>query len=412
MDGAQIAMSAIGPQDLYVWGQENGWMPNQYSHTPFVISQRFFKMYNLGGFLGNTINIDLNANDLPDLLSNMHLKFSLPINDANNQPIVYSPMVGRAIIDTVKFIVDGKILEQLTDDWYIIRDELFLDADQKLAMYSVTGPATTNSVGGDYIVPLEFFFCQRKGSKNPYFPICATHNSKISIVFSFINSSWVTQSTVDLVNPMLILEGVTLSDYERQYYRRTPLVYKVPIASKESQLEYNNGVAVMHLTAKYPVSMMVWFIRNKQFETTDSRFFQNRYDFGYSTKYISSAVPVTFFDGTTSNYIDVIDQVIMYFNGHNILSNFTDGVYHSVVQPIDHGLSIPTKNMYMYCFTSNPTKLDMNGAVDFSQLDYKSTHIDISFLPQYNVQSNFSMNLYYYGYITLQIANGTVSFST
>jgi hypothetical protein len=323
-------------------------------------------------------------------------------------------MVGRAIISSVAFMVDGNIIEMLTDDWYIIRDELFLDADQKLAMYNVVGKPTENSTGGDYIVPLEFFFCHRKRSHNPYFPICATNNSIISIVFNFNPQDWITntESVIDMINPILIVEGITLSDSERLYYQTHTISFDIPTAYREAQLDYVNGIAVLHLTANYPVNMMVWFIRNKQFETLNTDFFQNRYDYGYTTKYISSSVPVTFFDGTTSNYIDVIDQVTMYFNGVNILTNFTDGVYHSIKQPLDHGLSIPTNNMYMYCFTDNPTSYDTNGTVNFANLNYKSTHLDISFLQQYNVQSEFSLNMYYYGYQNLTVENGVVSFST
>lgn len=414
MEGAQVALSATGPQDQFVWGLSDSWIPKMSTHTPFVTSQRFFNLVSLSGFLGQIVKVDLKPKDLPDLLSNMHLKFTIPVNDSLGNPIVYSPMLGRAIINSVSFMIDGNIVEQITDDWYSIRDDIFLTADQQLAMYSVVGPSTSTSVGGDYIVPLDFFFCQRKGSNNPYFPLCATSNSVITVSFEFNNMEWITNttSTIDMSNVMLIVEGVTLSDEERLYYQTNPMQFDIPTASREAQLDYVNGVAVMHLSAKYPVSMMVWFIRNKQFETLDSRFYQNRYDYGYSTKYISSSIPVTFFDGTTSNYVDVIDQVTMYFNGINVLTDFPDGVYHSVKQPMDHGLSIPTKNVYMYCFTDKPMSYDKNGAINFSLLDYKSTHLDISFLQQYNVQAQYTMNLYYYGYTRLTIADGRVSFST
>ena len=414
MEGARIAMSATGPQDPFVWGDSNSWVPKQHTHSPFVVSQRHLTLSNLNGFLGNTVQVDFKANDLQDLLSNMHLKFTLPINDSHGNQIVYSPMVGRAIINSVAFMVDGNIVELITDDWYIIRDELFLDADQKFAMYNVVGQASQNSTGGDYIVPLEFFFCHRKGSHNPYFPICATNNSVISVVFNFNPQEWFTNTTdsIEMIKPILIVEGVTLSDEERLYYQTTPITFDIPTAFREAQLDYVNGVAVLHLTANYPVTMMVWFIRNKQFENLDSRFFQNRYEYGYSTKYISSSIPVTFFDGTTSNYIDVIDQVTMYFNGVNVLSDFPDGVYHSIKQPMDHHLSIPTKNMYMYCFTEDPVSYDKNGTVNFANLNYKSTHLDISFKQQYNVQSTFTLNMYYYGYQKLTVANGVAKFST
>jgi hypothetical protein len=65
----------------------------------------------------------------------------------------------------------------------------------------------------------------------------------------------------------------------------------------------------------------------------------------------------------------------------------------------------------MYCFTDNPKNYNKNGSVNFKNLNYKSTHLDISFLQQYNVQSQFSLNMYYYGYKSLKVANGVASFS-
>ena len=410
MSGALTALSANSPQDSYVWGNGYTWSPEIQTHSSFATTQRAIPIPNLQQiFLGTVSQVDLKPTDLPDLLSNMHLSFSLP-------PGTYTPQVGRAIISRVDFLIDGSPIESITDDWYIIRDELFLDADQKNSIYQATGSPNSTNPGGNYIIPLELFFCHRKDSSNPYLPVCALSSSVLSVVFFFNDQNWITNSDtrIDLINPQLIIEGQTLSTEERLYYQTTPLSYNIPIAYREAQLNYTNGVAVLHLTANFPVSMMVWFIRNSSYETGDPRFFASRYDYGYTTKYIYSSVPVVNFDQTTNNYIDVIQQVVMYFNGNNVLSTFPDGIYHSVVQPMDHNLSVPTKNMYMYCFTDSPKEFQLDGAADFTKLDYKTTHLDVTFLPQFTtqIQNEFSLNLYYSGFRNLLIANGRASFST
>ena len=379
------------------------------THTQFATQQRAIPVVNLqNAYLGNAFQVDMKASDLPDLLSNMYLKFTLP-------PGTYTPQIGRAVLSQINFMIDGSSIEILTDDWYIIRDELFLDADQKLSMYNATGN-TSPCTGGDYIVPLELFFCHRKNSPNPYLPTCALSSTTISVKLYFNSQDWITNSVtnIDLENVFLIVEGQYLSLEEKLFFINGSFEYNIPIAAYNPLVTYKNSLAVLNLTANFPVSMMVWFIRNTLYETGDPRFFDSRYSYGYTTKYITSSVPVTYFDGTTNNYIDVIDQVTMYFNGQNVLSTFPDGIYHSIQQPMHHGLSIPTKNIYLYCFTNIPKEFQLDGAIDFTKLDYKTTHLDIAFKPEYltDIQNGFTLNMYYAGFQKLVVANGRAGFST
>jgi hypothetical protein len=62
----------------------------------------------------------------------------------------------------------------------------------------------------------------------------------------------------------------------------------------------------------------------------------------------------------------------------------------------------------MYCFSERPTEYNSGGALDFSQLNSQTTHLDIKFSDRYAAQiaSDYSMNLFYYGYVTLEIADG------
>jgi hypothetical protein len=194
----------------------------------------------------------------------------------------------------------------------------------------------------------------------------------------------------------------------------TPLQYEIPIAYRENSIPFTTNITEVHLTPDFKVAMMVWFIRDLRYENGDPAYFNYRYKFGYTTKYIHSSIPVTNFDGSTNNYINVIDNVTMYFNGIQYLTSFPDGVYHSIVQPMEHGLSVPTRDMYMYCFTENPKNGQTDGAVDFSDLDYKTTHIYVKFLDLYaeQISNGFSFNLYHYGFRNMTIADGTATFSS
>ena len=98
----------------------------------------------------------------------------------------------------------------------------------------------------------------------------------------------------------------------------------------------------------------------------------------------------------------------MYLNNQNVLSNFPGGLYYSYKQPLDHGLTVPSKNLYVYCFGKSPAEYTQEGALDFKTLNSQTTHLDIKFLDTYTPQiaSQYLLHLYYYGYVTLEVAGG------
>jgi hypothetical protein len=429
--GALTALAAIGPQEKYMYGGESLWMPKILQHTPFAITQRFLLPLKSGNekFLKSTrtFSVDIHPRESGDLLSNMYLSTSLPALPVGYN---YTPLVGRAIIKKVEFLIDGQPIETLTDDWYILRDQLFLDADEKLAMYQATslGQSESNVVPATDVVkmmiPLEFFFCRRHSDRKfgreklekPFFPLCAILKQTVTIRFTFHDSTWITNApadasgnTVDLIEPKILLEEITLSPRERMYYQNHELNFKVNRVWEEAVQPYAGGKAVMNLTANFPVSMITWFVRNQNYEDeSSSAYYASRYQYGYSTDYIQAAVPVTFFNGVTINFLDIIQSATLYLNNENVLSNFPGALYYSYKQALDHGLSVPTKNIYMYCFGDNPKEYNQEGYVDFRTLNSQTTHLDLIFDPILSpqIEKSYTMYLYYYGYVPLQISGG------
>ena len=413
--GALTALAAIGPQEKLLYGGESYWTPQITQHTPFAITQRYIPLIAPQGCLGKTVQVDIFPRENGDLISNMYLKCSLPAG-------TYTEMVGRALINKVEFLINGQVIESLTDDWYIIHDQLYLDADERLGLYQLVSNGTPEgsdvvcqSPGQiDLMIPLDFFFCHRFTHKRmrdkPFFPMCAIGFQTVSVRFTFNSQAWITPqtSTIDLINPQLLLEEVWLSPGERMYYMKTPIDLKIQRVWKESTQTFQNGVARINFTANFPASVIVWFIRNKKYEQQSSAYYSSRYTYGYTTKYILATVPVNFFNGTTLNYIDTIDYATIFLNNQNVLSNFPGALYYTFKQALDHGFTIPNKSMYMYSFSEIPRYRAESGTFDFSKVDSRSSFIDIKFLEQYaaQIQSEFSLNLYYYGFATLHIENG------
>ena len=429
--GALTAIAAIGPQEKYMYGGESIWMPKIIQHTPFAITQRFLLPLKSGNekFLDSlrTFSVDIHPRSSGDLLSNMYLSVSLPALPVGYD---YTPLVGRAILKKVEFLIDGQPIETLKDDWYILRDQLFLDADEKIAMYQATslGQSESNVVPATDVVkmmiPLDFFFCRRHSDRKigreklekPFFPLCAILQQTVTIRFTFHDSTWITNAPVDangnpidIINPRVLIEEITLSPRERMYYQSHDLNFKVNRVWAEAGQPYSGGKAILNLTADFPVSMITWFVRNQDYEDeSDSAYYKSRYQYGYSTDYIQAAVPVTFFNGVTINFLDIIQSGTLYLNNQNVLSNFPGSLYYSYKQALDHGLSVPTKNIYMYCFGNNPKEYSQEGYVDFSTLNSQTTHLDLTFDPILapQIEKSYTMYLYYYGYVPLQISGG------
>lgn len=420
--GALISMAAIGAQEPYVFGGQSHWIPHIDQHTPFSVSQRLTNPVVVAGtILGSSVQIPIAIRECRDLISDIFLQCTIPSLPSGK---VYCETIGRALLSKVELIIDGVPYELLTDDWYIIHDQFFLDADEKNTNYKSfnAGFPENQSISisdpKQLIIPLNFFFCRSKtGSNRPYLPTCALANSSMIVRIEFNTASWITDATVDengkiidITNVRLIIEEITLGPAERIYFMNTRHVFRIPQVWREAVQQFRDGQVRVNFTPSFPISMMAWFIRKKSYENDVSSVAPYRYTLGYTTNFIRASTPVTFFNGTTLNFIDVIQSATLYINNNNVLSNFPGALYYSYKQPIDHGLSIPTKNIYMYSFSKNPKMLE--GGLDFAKLNTSTSHLDITFSPEYasEITASYNLHMYYYGYRTIEINNGRMAY--
>jgi len=291
----------------------------------------------------------------------------------------------------------------------------------------VSYSATANVVpSSDIVTPLEFFFCRRHSANNkarerlrrPYFPLCAMWNQRLYVRFTFQPNTWWCNAPVgsrmdiyspDATNlPTLITEEILLNDDERLYYMNTPLKYLVPKVQKESTLSFSGNNPSLELTANFPVQTLAWFFRNENYENvSDGRYSDSRYSYGYTTQYIATGIQLQFPSGN-SNFVDVINTAKITLNNVDILSTFQGSLYYSFKQPLEHGLSIPSKNIYTYSFGLTPKEYNQGGYLNFSKLNSQTTNLSLTFKPAYTAQITQGYNLYlfYYGYNLLQFQGG------
>jgi len=408
---ATLALFAKGPQDQFLMSDSpvaSQWNPSFRQHTNSIM---FHRITTFPGpnptYQGQVVTVILYPNQLGDLLSNMYLRVNLPTG------VNLAPNIGRSLIKQIDFIVNETIVETLYDDWYIIRDQMLLDADEQYTMNQ-----TMKGVNSELIIPLEFFFCRRHSVNNtgrerlrrPYFPACAMTKQLIYVRFTFQPYTWWTDSPtpVDISNPVIITEEILLENNERLYYRNTPLRYIVNDIKKDGILTFNSNQPIISLTAAFPVQTLMWFFRNKNYENVNNQnYYDSRYNYGYTTQYIHTAVPLSFPSGNT-NFVDVITSAKITLNNIDVTSVLPGGLYFGFKQPMDHSLSIPSKNIYSYSFGLTPKEYNQGGYLNFAKLNSQTTTLTLVFNPTYLAQVVQGYNLYvfYYGYNFLQFQGG------
>lgn len=242
--GSVLALQAVGPQDEYLMTDDmtrSEWNPEFKRYSNFVMYQKTYPFPPPNpSYQGQVVQIELRPTELGHLISNMYLSVTLPALPAGCS---YTPNVGRASLQQVDLLINETTVETLYDDWYIIRDQMFLDADEQLGLQTALNVSNAQ-VGGTITIPLEFFFCRRHSHYNkgrerlrkPYFPVCAMWNQRLYVRFTFRPSTWwcnaPTASNTDVYPagtalwPTLVTEEILLENAEAVLPEHTSEVYR------------------------------------------------------------------------------------------------------------------------------------------------------------------------------------------
>lgn len=384
---AQMGIEAQGPQEDLLYEKNHDWTPKLLQHTNFSIVQKELLVSTSPPYIGSVLTIPLIPGELGDLICNMYFVCDLPVN------VNYTPRVGRALMSKVELYFNEFLIQQYDDYWSVIHDDLFMSADESLVLDSILAPPKV-------YIPLKFFF----NEKNQYLPLCALYNQKVYIKIYFNDQTWFTDypDPFDIRNPKLIFDQIFLTKEERTYMKLKSHEIAIPYIDKELPQSFTQGEVTLNMSANFNVSMLVWFIKNVNDDYT------SRYSFGYVSPLVNSYTNFVNWKGETVNYIPVIDYVSLFINNINIVNGLTGDLYFTYKQPLEHGLSIPDKTMYVYCFSDEPKNPLKRGDLDFRTLASKTTNLKINFLKSLVPQLTQSYNLflYYYGYKILSIDKG------
>jgi hypothetical protein len=164
--GSVLSLDAIGRQEGFLLGKDSFFKFEPKKHSNFTLYQssiRVSKPSPVSGVnsetalnwpFGQTIVIDdqIKPQSMGDLLKNIYLKCQLPLlQDATQYATKYCDQVGRAIIKTISFTVDGIEIEKIYDDWNIIRDQLYTTDEEKKALQSLVNGGNPEGISPNFI---------------------------------------------------------------------------------------------------------------------------------------------------------------------------------------------------------------------------------------------------------------------
>lgn len=388
--GTIYGLFANGPQDEYITDfKKNAFVTDFKQYTDFSIDTTTYD-FGRAPYTGTTQTVSIPMKGFPgDLLSNMFLKCTLPPG------FNYIESTGRALIQSISLYMDTVEIETIDDDWMIVRDQLFLDDDEKKIIQRIIN-------GNQLYIPLEFFFCRRAGNKKqqpPYFPVCACYRQTMYITIQFASSELLTGVTgCDVSNVKLVIEHITLTDLERLNFLK-PLKITTNRVYKEPYNTLQNGTASVNLTANFKVSLLVWFLRYTLYETSPA-LYSKRYSYGYIT-----------LDNFTLQNTDPFASLDILVNNKSITDKLPGSKFFTYLQPVLHGLSTPDKNIYMYSFGLTPLKYNTGGSFDFSEIDSKCTLLNMKISPELvnDITKFYTIHVYSFGYSEFSFENGVCS---
>lgn len=449
--GATLSLNAIGMQDTMLTDLD----PKDYKGSFFnyrpvkctnaTICYRSHKKYPDGSDMwpfGQDIRFQLSPKNSGDLLANAFLKCTLPALTGND---AYCYQVGQAMINELKFIVDDTTLETIPGDWLFIHDELYATDTENYAMRYLSNdgrrrdllPDATSTV--DVYVPLPFLFSRTRtrmpGSWEynvttdigdeadiqfkPYFYLCAATNQKVTIEVSMNPVTFFSNATtsVSLSEMSLITEEIVLTEEERNFYMNNRQVIIANTVTRQPTLRLdksqgvkNSNVAIPpgcnptfrnFLTVNTPVKAFHFFIRNQDFENSaDSTEFLNRYNF--STNVTSSNI-------FTETLNQSLSDAHIYINGNKQLgfmgTSNAGSNYYKFVQPFQHNLRVPDRNIYTYSFALNPKDPNPTGSLDFSLLTSSKTTLNGD-MRAGSTSNAYNLHMYYLGYKVIGFDKG------
>jgi hypothetical protein len=433
-EAAKISLKAIGKQDTHLISNDPEdslfkYKLNQYSHfTKFYKSKVVVKPNDTPTWpFGETIKVEFNPTNMGDLLSDMWIKMKLPGEVGGGN---YPDQVSLHIIKSITMYVDEIKVEELTDDWNFIYNELYLSDTQRDAVQLLTNSgfyytyfadlfdengafinvpsSTLAQYNRSVLIPLHFFFSRRyKGSGDRhYFPLCSIYKQKITFEIKFHKETFFTSPNrsypITVPDFTIITEEIKLVPEERLYLSSSTHSFETGITSKHIQQtsEVNNRILKTNFSTDKPVKILHWFYRRTDYEDENDK---SKYQFRFN--FTSYTLP---FKAFNSSFFVIADKLNIYLNGElaQNISGDQNHRYFKYYTPYESGLNTPRTHIYTYNASLYPSMQQRSGILDFSKIISDKSFIETRFQRNLDLSKTYEMHVYHIAYTRLEFRDG------
>lgn len=425
--GSVLSLDAVGRQELFLNGTDQIFNGSFKRHSNFTMYQSVINIKATQGVVnwpfGQTILVTLYPQQMGDLLKNMYLKCQLPLlQDVLQNGTTYIDQVGRALINSIQFSIDGITIEKIYGDWNVIRDQIYLSADEKVGLQGLINggnPEGSPRQSGpiDLYIPLNLFFSNNDAS---FFPVCAILQQKIYITIEFNKVSFFSDTHTPEMFPGsefqcslsgfdIVYEQIIVTPEERLYLQSIDYTLLIETVRLQPVLDIPilTPRVKNYLVPNIPVETFHWFYRKTIFEnpkTIDPDIIFNRFNFSNSN---SQSLSVQSNNPVLSDAVIFIlgDSQLGFFENsyHN---NPQTHYYYKYLEPLTSGFSSPTRNVYTFTFALDPSDGPLTGALDFGKI----TGTDQSFIDSSIMSSaegsNFQMHIFFVALVNLKFSGG------
>jgi Large eukaryotic DNA virus major capsid protein/Major capsid protein N-terminus len=254
-----------------------------------------------------------------DIVDTIYLKTIWPTQD---QPVNNS--YATAMINFVELQYEGTVIERIYGESIFILNDLTVPQGLRPSLSALVGTDST-VLQTEYYLKLPFTF-------KP--PLCAL-NAPVTLRIVFANFGTTP------INLSYVINYVFLSDLERMYFRQNVLSYPVE-TFQVLQFTINPNETYFKAVTSFVNNVKEFF-----FVIQDQRATDYNYD---------------------------IQQYRLSLNGIEILGpNVANGLYLSVIQPLQNHTRTPSSNIYMYSFALDPESLQPSGEANLTYL-YNQQH--------------------------------------
>lgn len=415
-EAANLSLKAFGKQDTYLLSKDPEKTFFNYqnikTHSEFRKFHKSKNVLNPGQVVGwpfnQTIKVEYDPKNMGDLLTNLYLKVNLPAKESTD--VNYTTPLGRGFLKRATMYVDDIKVEEITDDWEMIHESLYLDPQSRkgnLVLQNMSKPFTPGlSALSEYehanrfIIPLSFFFSRKYGKTElrnevedrQYFPVCAVHKQKIMFELEFHPQTWWqgaedshpnTPTTITMDNFQLITEEIKLNHEERLYLVESGHEILVNVLKKHSSFittPNSDKTFKLNLEPKSKVKAFHWFFRDKLFTTQDDA--THRY-----VTFVRSRAEKTVW---SNGFLDDPKQMItrntpimkkarFFLNGESFPNTLMESHEHykyAVPYKFDLGVTDDKINIYTQSFALHPLHEKSTGTLDFANLNSDRTLIE------------------------------------